>query len=142
MKEVTAAIILRNHRVLIAQRADDDKLAGKWEFPGGKIEPGETPQECLKREIQEELEVEIDVSDFFGESIYTYQSGTIKLLAYWCRWISGELSLNVHSQIMWANQSELDLYDFAPADIPIVKKLKQSLNINPVNRRDSQNISR
>ncbi|MHB1654630.1 MAG: (deoxy)nucleoside triphosphate pyrophosphohydrolase [Desulfitobacteriaceae bacterium] len=56
MKEVTAAIILKNNKVLIAQRAPDDKLAGKWEFPGGKIEPGETPQECLKREIREELD--------------------------------------------------------------------------------------
>jgi len=127
MKEVTAAIILRNHQVLIAQRADDDTLSGKWEFPGGKTEPGETPQECLKREIKEELDVNIEVLDFFGESIYTYQSGTIKLLAYWCKWISGNFTLRVHNQIVWANQSELDSYDFSPADIPFVEKLRQSL---------------
>jgi len=127
MKEVTAAIIKKKHQVLIAQRAGDDELAGKWEFPGGKTELGETPQECLKREIKEELDVEIDVLDFLGESIYTYQSGAIKLMAFWCKWISGDFTLRVHSQIVWANQYELDLYDFAPADIPLVEKLKQSL---------------
>ena len=127
MKQVTAAVIIKDNSVLIAQRAGDDKLGGKWELPGGKIELGETPQECLKREIKEELDVEINVLNFFAESIYTYQSGTIKLMAYWCKWISGDLTLKVHSKIVWANQSELNLYDFAPADIPLVKKLSQSL---------------
>ena len=124
MKEVTAAIIVKDNQVLIAQRAPGENLAGKWEFPGGKTEPGETPQECLKREIKEELDVEIDVSEFFGESIYEYHNGTIKLMAFWCRWISGALTLKVHSQIAWVNHYELDLYDFAPADIPLVEKLK------------------
>ncbi|MHB8127199.1 MAG: (deoxy)nucleoside triphosphate pyrophosphohydrolase [Desulfitobacteriaceae bacterium] len=108
----------------MAQRAPDNKLANKWEFPGGKIEPRETPQECLKREIQEELDVDIEVLDFFAESIYTYESGTIKLMAFWCQWISGDFTLNVHSQIAWANRHKLDLYDFALADIPLVNKLK------------------
>jgi len=127
LKEVTAAVIIKDNSVLIAQRAADDKLAGKWEFPGGKTEPGETPQDCLKREIKEELDVDIDVLNFFGESIYTYQTGTIKLMAYWCKWISGDFTLKVHSQIVWVKQSELDFYDFAPADIPLVEKLRQSL---------------
>lgn len=60
MKEVTAAIILKDNRVLIAQRAPGENLAGKWEFPGGKVEHGETPKECLKREISEELDVDIE----------------------------------------------------------------------------------
>ena len=124
MKEVTAAIILKNNKILIAQRAIGENLAGKWEFPGGKLEQGETPQECLKREIREELDVIIEVVDFFGESIYTYQSGTIKLMAFWCKWISGDFTLRVHSQIVWAKHHELDLYDFAPADIPLVETLK------------------
>ena len=128
MKEVTAAIILKDYKVLIAQRAPDDKLANKWEFPGGKIEPGETLQECLKREIREELDVDIEVLDFFADSIYTYQSGTIKLIAFWCKWISGDFTLNVHSHIAWVNRHELDLYDFAPADIPLVDKLKYVLS--------------
>ena len=124
MKQVTAAIILKDNKILIAQRAPEDNLAGKWEFPGGKIEHEETPQECLKREIREELDVNIKVLDFFGESIYAYHSGTIKLMAFWCKWVSGEFMLKVHSNLVWVNSHELDLYDFAPADIPLVEKLK------------------
>lgn len=127
MKEVTAAIIKRENRVLIAERAPGENLSGQWEFPGGKIEPGETPQECLKREIREELEVDIDVLDFFGESIYEYHSGSIKLIAFWCKWISGDFRLNVHSRIEWVTRQQLDLYDFAPADLPLVERLKARL---------------
>ena len=126
MKEVTAAIIIKDNKVLIAKRALGENLAGKWEFPGGKTEQGETPQECLKREIREELEVNIEVLDFFGESVYAYHSGIIKLMAYWCKWISGEFTLNVHSNLAWVNRQELDLYDFAPADVPLVDMLKRS----------------
>ena len=139
MKEVTAAIILKANRVLIAQRAPGENLAGKWEFPGGKIEPGETLQECLKREIREELDVDIEVLDFFSESIYTYQNGTIKLMAFLCKWITGDFTLNAHSHIAWVNHHELDLYDFAPADIPLVEKLKSVL-IKRCSMRDSRVI--
>jgi 8-oxo-dGTP diphosphatase len=81
-------------------------------------------QECLKREISEEFDVDIEVLDFFDESIYVYHSGAIKLMAFWCRWISGDFNLKVHSQVAWVNDNEFDLYDFAPADIPFVEKLK------------------
>ncbi|MDI6881202.1 MAG: 8-oxo-dGTP diphosphatase MutT [Desulfitobacteriaceae bacterium] len=124
MKEVTAAIISKENRVLIAQRATGKNLAGKWEFPGGKIEQGETPQECLKREMREELDIEIEVLSFFGESIYEYASGEIRLMAFWCKWVLGDFSLHVHSRIEWVNRAQLDLYDFAPADILLVQKLK------------------
>ncbi|WP_407313927.1 8-oxo-dGTP diphosphatase MutT [Desulfosporosinus sp. SB140] len=127
MKEVTAAIILKDNKVLIAQRAPGENLEGKWEFPGGKIEPGETPVDCLKREIQEELEVDIDVLDYFGHSIYNYSNGTIKLIAFLCRWLSGDFTLKVHSQLAWVNCQELENYDFSPADIPLVQKLRSEI---------------
>jgi len=98
---------------------------GKWEFPGGKTEQSKTPQECLKREIKEELNADVEVLDFFGESIYApITAEPIKLMAFWCKWISGKFTLNVHSNLAWVNRQELDLYDFAPADIPLVDKLK------------------
>lgn len=128
MKDVTAAIILINDRVLIAQRAPKERLAGKWEFPGGKVEIGETLQECLKREIREEFDVSIEVMGLFGESIYEYEIGRIKLIAFWCKWISGDFNLKVHSRIEWVDTNELDLYDFAPADIPLMRKLKSIMN--------------
>ena len=127
MKDVTAAIILKDNKVLIAQRAPEERLAGKWEFPGGKMEPGETPQQCLSREINEELEVTVEVLDFFGESIYRYEHGEIRLLAYFCRWIEGNFILNVHSRLEWVGRDELGGFDFAPADIPLAKKLETFL---------------
>lgn len=127
MKEVTAAIIIYDGKVLIAQRANNQKLAGKWEFPGGKIEPGETPEECLKREIKEELGINIEVDEFFGKSVYKYNTGEIKLLAYKAKWIEGNFKLMVHSQIKWVKPCELENYNFAPADIPFTKKLREEL---------------
>lgn len=128
MKEVTAAIITNNDKILIAQRAKNENLAGKWEFPGGKTEKGETPQQCLKREIQEELELNIEVGEFFGESIYTYSNGQIKLIAYFSTIIDGKIHLHVHDQVEWVTIDEIGKYDFAPADIPLVEKLQDTYN--------------
>lgn len=128
MQKVTAAILINNGKVLIARRAKNQKLAGKWEFPGGKVEAGETPEECLIREIKEELGIKIEIEDFFGESIYRYNDiGVIKLIAYRVRWIEGDYKLNVHSQIKWVKPDELDKFDFSPADKPFVKKLREEL---------------
>lgn len=125
MKEVTAAIIIDKNKILIAQRGANEKLAGKWEFPGGKIELGETPQECLKREIKEELEVDIAVGNYLGESIYTYPNGEIKLIAYFATILDGDIKLSVHDKVEWITISQIDKYDFAPADIPFIEKLKE-----------------
>lgn len=127
MIEVTAAVIIEKGKVLIAQRAENQKMAGKWEFPGGKVEQGETYEECLKREISEELGIKIEIESLFVENIYRYDSGTIKLIAYKARYIEGEYDLSVHNQIKWVKPDELDNYDFAPADILIIKKLKEEL---------------
>ena len=125
MKEVTAGIIIDNNKILIAQRGANEKLAGKWEFPGGKIELDETPQECLKREIKEELEVDIEVGDYLGESIYTYPNGEINLIAYFATVVDGDIKLSVHDKIEWITIGEIDEYDFAAADIYFVEKLKE-----------------
>jgi len=125
MIDVTAAIIEKEGRILIAQRNQGDKLALLWEFPGGKIEKGETPGECLKRELAEEFGIETDIKDFFGESIYQYEHGIIRLLAYWAQWKEGEMTPKVHAQVKWVLPEELKDYSFAPADIPLVKKLNQ-----------------
>jgi len=127
MIEVVAAIIINNGKVLIAQRADNQNLSGKWEFPGGKIETGETREECLVREIEEELGIKIKVDDFFGENIYKYDTGKIKLMAYKAKWIEGEIQLTVHSQVKWVKPRELENYDFAPSDIYFVNKLKEEM---------------
>ncbi len=123
MQKVTAAILTRNGKVLIARRTADDRLANKWEFPGGKVEDGETPEACLSRELKEELGITARVGALLGESIYHYEHRSIKLLAYQTHWEAGDLDPKVHAEVIWVSVSELDGYDFAPADIPFVRKL-------------------
>ena len=124
MIRVTAAILVRNGRILIAQRRSPENLAGKWEFPGGKIENHETPQQCLTREMKEEFDINVLVGDFFDESLYQDDSGSIQLLAYHTTWKSGRISLKAHAAIQWVSLSQLQKIDFAPADIPIAEKLQ------------------
>ncbi len=125
MIRVTAAILIHDNRILIAQRGDKDKLAGKWEFPGGKIEESETPQECLMREMNEEFGIDVAVGKFFGESTYHYEPEIIQLLAYHTVWEGGNFSLNAHAAIRWVAVNHLQDYEFAPADKPFVEKLQQ-----------------
>lgn len=124
MKQVTAAIWLNKGKVLIAQRPPGDKLERLWEFPGGKVEAGESPRECLRRELAEELGVNVDVGGFFGRSVYDYKSGCIELLAYLIDASPQKLTLRAHSAAYWVGKDELDRFTFAPADIPLVEQLK------------------
>lgn len=126
MINVTAAILFHKHKILIARRIPTDNEGGKWEFPGGKIEGDETPQQCLVREMREELGITVAVGDFFAESTCRNEYGTIKLLAYRTSWIDGELVLNAHADCRWVHPAQLDDFDFAAADIPFVKKLQQT----------------
>ncbi|HPX56769.1 MAG TPA: (deoxy)nucleoside triphosphate pyrophosphohydrolase [Syntrophales bacterium] len=123
MKTVTAAILFHEGKILIARRRDRDRLAGKWEFPGGTVEPGETPECCLRREMKEEFDIDIEVGTFFGESVYHYNHGSICLLAYLTRWRGGTLSCRDHDACAWVSIPELPCFDFSPADLPFVDRL-------------------
>lgn len=123
MKDVAAGIIINNGRILIARRARGQKSEDKWEFPGGKIEPGETPEEALKREIMEELSLEIKVGEFFMESKYKYDFGEIRLLVYKAQCMDKNLSLSVHSEAKWVEPADIRNYDYAQADIPVAERL-------------------
>lgn len=122
---VTAAVIREGDRVLVAQR-QSGHLAGKWEFPGGKLEPGESPEECLVREIKEELELEVRVEDIFAVVYHQYETGPILLLAYTCTLLNGcgLCEGRLHDGLVrWVSLEELSRLDLAPADVPIAKKL-------------------
>lgn len=121
--EVAAIILVKNNKVLIAQRVKGDPLEGKWEFPGGKIEANETPEECIKREMQEEFMVEVIVGEFFAESKYCYKHADIHLRAYLGRIYGGSPIPLSHSGFCWVRLNELNKYDFASADQPIVDSL-------------------
>ncbi|RJS63027.1 (deoxy)nucleoside triphosphate pyrophosphohydrolase [Priestia filamentosa] len=125
MKKVVAAIIKDKDKILIAKRNSKDHLAGKWEFPGGKIEPDETPEECLAREIREELRVDIEIGSFYDDNIYGSKDQAIHLLFYWAEVMNGEVTAVVHDDVKWITIKELARFDFAPADIPIVKRLER-----------------
>jgi len=119
---VTAAIIKKDNKFLIAKRKEGH-LANKWEFPGGKLEPNETPEDCLKRELKEEFGIQTIIGKYLATSIYDYPHIKIKLIAYEVEYTSGEFILNDHQEIKWVTKEDLSNYDFAPADIPIVKKI-------------------
>jgi 8-oxo-dGTP diphosphatase len=120
---VTAAIINKGSKILIARRSPKKHMGGYWEFPGGKIEDGETPEVCLKRELEEELGIIVKVGDFFMENEHNYGEKRILLKAYFCELISGNIILNDHDQIEWVEKSEFHNYDFAPADVPFLNAL-------------------
>jgi mutator protein MutT len=123
MVHVTAAILIKEGRILAARRRDGVHLAGYWEFPGGKIEEGESPETCLSRELDEEFGIECTVDNFFAESIYDYGSKVVQLLSYFVTHNRGEFQLRDHDKIVWLAPEELESIEWAPADVPLVKKL-------------------
>jgi 8-oxo-dGTP diphosphatase len=125
-RQVTAAVIERDGKIFIARRRFGRALGGKWEFPGGKIEPGETPEACLKRELKEEFDIESEIGDFLISGKFTYCFVPIELLAYKVRHLSGDFKVNDHEEVRWVHPSELKLYDFLPADRPVVNMLAKN----------------
>jgi len=141
VKEVTAAIIRNGNKILICQRAPDDECGMMWEFPGGKREPGETPEECITREIKEELGIDILVKDIFTRSIYRINDKDVYFTVFnaeirdmdiksnsekCCENNETKIELNVHNDARWVEIHELAGFNFMPADIEFVEKLLKS----------------
>jgi 8-oxo-dGTP diphosphatase len=126
---VTAAIIEKDGRVLIGKRKEGKHHAGKWEFPGGTLEEGETHRQCLKRELHEELAVDAEIGELYciGEHVLTPQ-WTIRLFAYRVNRISGIVKQEEHEELKWVRVKELIDYEFPEADRPIVEKLISECN--------------
>lgn len=120
---VTAAIIEKDGKFLIARRAKGKHLESKWEFPGGKIENGESPEECLQRELEEEFGIITAIKNFVAESIFNYGDRTVRLLGYKAEYISGDFKLTAHDEVKWVEMDKLNEFDFAEADLPLVKKI-------------------
>lgn len=123
MQIVTAALLCREGKYLLCQRGKDAILPLKWEFPGGKLEADETPEQCLVREIQEELCLNIQVTDHFCDVVFKHDNGEILLKTYFVKIISGKLDLIVHNALAWVETERLLQYDLLPADQEVAEML-------------------
>jgi len=126
MIQVAEYIILQDNKVLICQREDKGNCASLWEFPGGKLEPGETLKKCVVRECKEELNIEIKVIDIFARTIYKSHEQEISFTFFNAQFLDGEISLRVHKDYKWVTTYALKNYPFCPADIEIVDTLFNS----------------
>ena len=122
MIDVTCAIILKDSKILVTQRSEKMKLPLKWEFPGGKLESNENEVDCIKREIKEELNIEIKVIKKLSNSIFDYGTFKINLIPFLVNFSSGEILLLEHKEYKLLYKSELSNLDWAEADLPIVEE--------------------
>jgi len=120
---VTAAILRNNGKILITRRPNGKPHADMWEFPGGKLSQNESPEECLRREIREELALLIEVKSIFEVAYYRYEWGPVLILAYECLSIGGEIRNIEVAEHRWVYPTELTDFPILPADRPIIEKL-------------------
>lgn len=123
---VVAAVIRKEDKIFSTARGYGE-FKGQWEFPGGKIEEGEKPQEALKREIREELEAEIEVYDLIDTIEYDYPTFHLSMDCFWCEVIAGELVLKEAEAAKWLSKDELDTVQWLPADITLIDKIREAL---------------
>ncbi|MCR5332949.1 MAG: (deoxy)nucleoside triphosphate pyrophosphohydrolase [Bacilli bacterium] len=122
---VVAGAIVKDKKVFAAQRGNHGETAFKWEFPGGKIEPHETPEEALAREFKEELKIKVKVHELITSIIDEYPTQILHIDTYRCELLEGEPVLTEHLAMAWSNKEELDKLDFSKADAPTLKKIKE-----------------
>ena len=123
---VVAAIIIKDHKLFATQRGYGEFKDG-WEFPGGKVEPGETPQDALRREIREELATEIEVGSYIDTIEYDYPTFHLSMECYVCTVISDKLELLEHENAAWLSKDTLRTVSWLPADICILDKVERLL---------------
>ncbi len=135
MIDVAAAVIEnREGRILIARRKAEITLGGYWEFPGGKIESGESPAACVARELHEEMDVHIEAGDILCETTYDYGDRVVHLIAVRAILLGGHIRLHDHDDIRWVTVLEMPDYLFAPADEAVVEKLQEK-KLHPVHHK-------
>ena len=123
---VVAAVIRKDNKIFATQRGYGEFKDG-WEFPGGKIEEGETPEQALAREIKEELDTEIEVGKLIDTIEYDYPKFHLSMDCFWCEIMQGGLELKEHEAARWLSKEELYSVDWLPADVGVVEKIKKEL---------------
>ena len=117
---VVAALMVRDGLLFAARRSPERREGGLWELPGGKVEPGESDQAALTRELREELGIEVEVGAFVAEATHAYAHGSVTLVGYRCMLVAGEPVLRDHDAARWLAGPEMDTLDWAPADLPLL----------------------
>ncbi|MHA3683528.1 (deoxy)nucleoside triphosphate pyrophosphohydrolase [Leucobacter sp. HY1910] len=125
--EVVAAAIYNGTEILAAKRGEGMSLAGLWEFPGGKIEPGEAPRDALRRELEEELHCQAEIGEYVNTTDYEYDFGVVSLATFICTVEGSAPIATEHAEIRWVPVAELPTLEWAPADIPAVERLVELL---------------
>lgn len=122
---VVCAIIVRDERIMLAQRPPDKKLGGLWEFPGGKVEAGESAEAALHRELQEELGCTVSITKTLSPFVHAYDWGRIELIPFVCELASDspEPHPHEHTELVWVERAQLRSYNLAPADVPLLTAL-------------------
>ncbi|SHJ88072.1 8-oxo-dGTP diphosphatase [Malonomonas rubra DSM 5091] len=140
---VCAAVIEKEGKVLLTQRPHGKQQGGFWEFPGGKIDPGESPHQSLKRELSEELAIEIEIDSLLETVYYHYDWGSVLIIAYLCRWTAGELAHIEVADHAWATPEQFSGYHILPADQPILDRLRSrySEKSTKMNRKREKEMS-
>ena len=123
MVRVVAAVVFREGLIMVTRRGPGVRMAGLWEFPGGKVEAGEDDRTALARELMEELSIEVEVGECLGENIHTEERGPFCLVAYRCHIKAGDPVLSDHDAIAWTTPFDLRDREWAPADRPFVDQL-------------------
>jgi len=131
MIRVAAGIIVHEGKVLIARRKQGQNHGGLWEFPGGKIEVNETPQECLVRELHEELGIEVEAGRIVAEAWDRSGHGSFVILAVEAGLVSGSIRPTVHDEVKWVSWEDLPAYPLAPADRELLEKIRAGLTDSP-----------
>lgn len=122
---ITKSVNESGETIIFATQRGYGDLKGGWEFPGGKIEEGETPQDALKREIMEELETEITVGELIDTIEYDYPTFHLSMDCFWAEIVSGDLVLKEHEAAKWLTREELDTVSWLPADITLIEKIRR-----------------
>jgi 8-oxo-dGTP diphosphatase len=126
MIDVTCAIILNQGRILVTQRSDKMRLPLKWEFPGGKIEPNETAEACICRELREELNIEVNIVERLQTCPFHYETVSINLIPFVATLKNGQVILHEHKDFKWVETEQLTQFDWASADLPVLDQFLKS----------------